>query len=1075
MEQQIIENGGLQYVPQIAVQYVYLDFDGELTSYNGEILTIDNVEVQDSSLTGERIADIVAELNARYAAQNVIFLTERPETAEYSTIYIGKTSAFDEYGNFAGLAETIDEGNQIKNDNAFVMLDSTAGDAQIISTISHETDHLLGTLDHGGEGLNTYARKILVNTKNNEVPIQYIYNTQGYNSCEEEISVIVWCIENSNKKQVYQGNFKTKKETRKYGTTYYWLPKNYITINVADFVKELPDIIDETITLSVGYDYNPELNAVNTLGTFFLKFVDRIFDQEKNRTNGVIDAKENTACFIAAAVNALDFFKKINDGDYEKLVEYYGTKASTLGGDIGDVLKSGGLEENSDYNFFSAAEFDKIQNWLDNGYAVLMHHSGNSAGMGHIITIDSISGNEVKYTDSDDGKYDIRNGNIKIDNNKYIFTDEKENKYEITRYTVINNGDNWSINTLLNKKNVHSEVSMSSAGNITIGTGGKVNFNGPSTISGYIDMYDGGSLEATAAVTGTSDSEINISLAYDSPGSQASIYNLNNFSDINVSITVDGHQKHGEYLIATNASGFDRDISLKATYIAGNMRTHLLNPMPSANFETFDEISMSIGSIVTNGNGVYKLFLDDENNLILKVAYRSILNDNMAPDAPHLFSTEIFGYDATLSWQAVVDNGDAGTAGYYVRYGMTQTLNGEGVFVAANEFKLTNLAIGNYYYQVKSIDAAENISEWSAVQSFEVSSKTIVNLYGSVDGVSWDAVPGIHDYIVQYSKDNFINTLQLETNTNSIDTFGLPAGTYQWRVKAEDGEFFNGENIVSDDTATPQIFVSDDNGDMDLFFGNANGTWEAGYAAEHQGFRNGWTGTKERISLTGKNKIADVFSGSDDANVLVLTDDINGDALFVEDIYTSFGKDAARISQIDEIRAGSGDDIIDMTSQKFAYTGEEMTIRGGLGNDVIWAAGGDNDLFGDAGNDRIIGSTGFDLIVGGAGNDSMHTGGGGNDIFAFCENWGQDTVQLTDSDSYIALWFASGSESNWDAAARIYSDGSNSVTVIGGAGCTIDLKFGDEGGQYDDMVSIGAFESATSEKIFEDKNSGMLA
>ncbi|MBE6392512.1 MAG: hypothetical protein E7044_00425 [Lentisphaerae bacterium] len=67
MEQPIIANGGLQYVPQIAVQYVYLDFDGELTSYNGEILTVDNVEVQDSSLTEERIANIVAELNAKYA------------------------------------------------------------------------------------------------------------------------------------------------------------------------------------------------------------------------------------------------------------------------------------------------------------------------------------------------------------------------------------------------------------------------------------------------------------------------------------------------------------------------------------------------------------------------------------------------------------------------------------------------------------------------------------------------------------------------------------------------------------------------------------------------------------------------------------------------------------------------------------------------------------------------------------------------------------------------------------------------------------------------------------------------
>lgn len=34
MEQQIIADGGLQFVPQIAsVQYIYLDIDGELTEY----------------------------------------------------------------------------------------------------------------------------------------------------------------------------------------------------------------------------------------------------------------------------------------------------------------------------------------------------------------------------------------------------------------------------------------------------------------------------------------------------------------------------------------------------------------------------------------------------------------------------------------------------------------------------------------------------------------------------------------------------------------------------------------------------------------------------------------------------------------------------------------------------------------------------------------------------------------------------------------------------------------------------------------------------------------------------------
>ena len=165
MEEQVIANGGVQYVPQIAIQYVYLDFDGELTSYNGEILTVDNVEVKDSSLTEKRITDIVAELNAKYANKNVIFVTERPTVTEYSTIYIGKTDAFSPYGNFAGLAETIDEGNQNKNDKAFVVLDSIDSNKQIVSTIVHETNHLLGKLSHDASKntLTAFAQSIIGN------------------------------------------------------------------------------------------------------------------------------------------------------------------------------------------------------------------------------------------------------------------------------------------------------------------------------------------------------------------------------------------------------------------------------------------------------------------------------------------------------------------------------------------------------------------------------------------------------------------------------------------------------------------------------------------------------------------------------------------------------------------------------------------------------------------------------------------------------------------------------------------------------------------------------------------------
>ena len=40
----------------------------------------------------------------------------------------------------------------------------------------------------------------------------------------------------------------------------------------------------------------------------------------------------------------------------------------------------------------------------------------------------------------------------------------------------------------------------------------------------------------------------------------------------------------------------------------------------------------------------------------------------------------------------------------------------------------------------------------------------------------------------------------------------------------------------------------------------------------------------------------------------------------------------------------------------------------------------------------------------------------------------------------------------------------------------ISLKFGDDGSQqYQEMLAAGAFNEFTSEKIFEDKNKGMLA
>ena len=164
------------------------------------------------------------------------------------------------------------------------------------------------------------------------------------------------------------------------------------------------------------------------------------------------------------------------------------------------------------------------------------------------------------------------------------------------------------------------------------------------------------------------------------------------------------------------------------------------------------------------------------------------------------------------------------------------------------------------------------------------------------------------------------------------------------------------------------------------------------------------------------------------------------------------------MSNIDEIRAGAGNDVIDLTSSKYAYVGDDMTVFGGAGDDTIWANSGVNTLYGDAGNDRIIGGSGNDFIIGGAGNDALH-GGGGNDTFCFGANWGNDTVEQL-ANGKVILRFETGSMNNWNAATGVYSDGNNTVTVTGTG--DIELYFGTAS-----TLPQWAFDLASSEKIFE--------
>ena len=335
----------------------------------------------------------------------------------------------------------------------------------------------------------------------------------------------------------------------------------------------------------------------------------------------------------------------------------------------------------------------------------------------------------------------------------------------------------------------------------------------------------------------------------------------------------------------------------------------------------------------------------------------------------------------------------------------------------------------------------------------------------------------VSGYWVEIAADGaFDGAVRIFTTDTAFDVDGS-AGAFAVRASAKGGEFSDASAEWTSETAEPRRIVSNGNGVADVFFATAaeGDVWTAKYFAQ-----NAITG--ETADIAGKNRIRDTFTGSEsDANILYLTDAVNGDALFMDDVYSEFG-DAARLSLIREVRSGAGDDVVDMTGEHYSAKLAGMTVRGGSGDDVLWGADGGNRLFGDDGADKITGGSGDDAIAGGDGNDTLN-GGGGNDVFTFGNDWGADVVTQLAGGS-VTLWFA-------DAESMIRvaelagntlftnATGSSIVMVQGLGLADITVKYGDDGSdEFAALSSAGAFLGSTADSVFETqemRSQGILA
>jgi Ca2+-binding RTX toxin-like protein len=99
----------------------------------------------------------------------------------------------------------------------------------------------------------------------------------------------------------------------------------------------------------------------------------------------------------------------------------------------------------------------------------------------------------------------------------------------------------------------------------------------------------------------------------------------------------------------------------------------------------------------------------------------------------------------------------------------------------------------------------------------------------------------------------------------------------------------------------------------------------------------------------------------------------SGDLFFLDYL----GYSTPRLVGIVEFNGGNGNDLIDISSERFAY--EPINAYGGEGDDWIFGNEGSDTIYGENGNDRVKGYAGDDTLYGGAGNDQIF-GGKGNDF-----------------------------------------------------------------------------------------------
>ena len=272
-----------------------------------------------------------------------------------------------------------------------------------------------------------------------------------------------------------------------------------------------------------------------------------------------------------------------------------------------------------------------------------------------------------------------------------------------------------SLTEKLNNFNANkNELLQLSAGQNAIYGKGSVTVSSGALIAGNINLTSGSSnltISSGARIYGNVTGYGNVALKFnigtllDTPVISTTAAGIFGSSSTAYALSLNNAQS-GTYLLVSGAA---------ADSLGGKIFTVTLQNQ-SAN--------LAVGSSYQFTNGVSAALSIVNNTLQLVVSGKEggggggDDDDTTSPVLNGLPGANTSRNNVIVSWNPASD--DTGVAGYYFRYGTSSALSGNGITVSDTSYLLENMSNGTYYYQICAFDAAGNMSDWSAAQTFTV-------------------------------------------------------------------------------------------------------------------------------------------------------------------------------------------------------------------------------------------------------------------------------------------------------------------------------------------------------------------